>query len=132
MAPVVGLRGETSLVVEAEHTAEAVGSGLVPVLATPVVVGLMEEAAVAALRGHLDDGETSVGAEISIRHLAPTPVGSTVRAVAELVAIDGRKLTFQVSAYDDGGLIAEGTHARVIVSVDRFLAKARERQVSKR
>jgi predicted thioesterase len=105
------------------HSAEAWGSGAVPVFATPSLVGLMETAAMEALRGRLPDGHTTVGTRIDVSHLAATPLGDEVRADATLTAVDGRRLTFEVVAHDSSQKIGEGRHERVIVSRDRFLAR---------
>ncbi len=124
MAPLtVGLTGTASLVVVPEHTAAALGSGNVPVFSTPRLVALMEQAAVNAVRDCLAPGATSVGTKIDIVHLAATPVGGTVRAEARLVAVNGRDLTFEVSARDDREKIGEGTHHRAIVDEQRFLER---------
>jgi predicted thioesterase len=124
----VGLRGRATLRVEATHTAEALGSGDVPVFGTPSLVVLLETAAVKAVAGRLASGETTVGTWIEVSHLAATPVGADVSAEAELVAIEGRKLTFTVVAYDNRTKIGECRHQRMIVSRDRFLAKAQGTQ----
>jgi len=121
----IGLRGEATTTVTRETTAEAYGSGLVPVFATPAMVGLLETAAVHALAGHLAAGETTVGTWLEVSHLAATPIGEQVRAEAELVAVDGRKLTFALKAFDEHELIGEGRHHRMIVSEARFLARVR-------
>jgi predicted thioesterase len=89
------------------------------------MVGLLETAAVRALTGHLDAGETTVGTWLDVAHLAATPIGEQVRAEAELVAIDGRNLTFALKAFDEHELIGEGRHHRMIVSEERFLARVR-------
>jgi predicted thioesterase len=94
------------------------------VLGTPRVVGLCEEATVAALKGHLGPGETSVGHTIQLDHVAPTRVGTNVRAEATLLKVNGRKLTFSVSVTDTRGLVAAGKFTRVIVATDRFMEKA--------
>jgi len=120
----IGLRGEAALRVTSDHTAEALGSGDVPVLATPALVALLERAAVKAVEGRLNQGETTVGAWIEVSHLAATPVGVDVTAEAELVSIEGRKLTFSVIAHDHRNKIGECKHHRMIVSRDRFLARA--------
>ena len=125
---VIGLRAEVEVTVTPDRTAEAFGSGLVPVFATPALVGLLETAAVHALTGHLDPGDTTVGTWLEISHLAATPIGERVRAEAELTAIDGRKLTFTLRAFDEHQQIGEGRHHRMIVSEQRFLAKLRARQ----
>jgi predicted thioesterase len=121
----IGLRGEARATVTPDKTAEAYGSGLVPVFATPAMVGLLETAAVHALAGRLDEGETTVGTWLEVSHLAATPIGQEVRAEAELVAIDGRKLTFSLRAFDEHELIGEGRHNRMIISEARFLARVR-------
>ena len=119
-----GLSGETEMVVTEADTADRWGSGLVPVLGTPALVGRMEGAAVQALAGHLPLGQTSVGGRIDLRHLAPTPVGMRVRARAELLEVEGRRLVFRVEAWDEVEQIGEGTHERFVVDEGRFVAKA--------
>jgi fluoroacetyl-CoA thioesterase len=106
-----------------DKTAEAWGSGDVPVYGTPSLVALLETAAVNAVAGRLGPGETTVGTWLDVSHLAATPVGVDVSAEAELVAIEGRKLTFTVVAHDTRHKIGECRHQRMIVSRDRFLAK---------
>jgi predicted thioesterase len=115
-----GLAGEVELVVGEAHTAPQIGSGKVHVLATPVMVNLMEAAALAAAERFLPDGHQSLGTHLDVRHIAATPVGMRVRARAELTAIDGRNLSFRVEARDERELIGDGTHARVVVNVARF------------
>jgi fluoroacetyl-CoA thioesterase len=119
----IGARGVATAKVTAENTALALGSGDVPVFGTPALVALMEQAAVLALAGGLEPGETTVGTRLEIAHLAATPVGAAVRAEAELVAVEGRKLTFAVAAFDDRQKIGEGRHQRMRVARDRFLGK---------
>jgi fluoroacetyl-CoA thioesterase len=120
---VAGLTGAVSWRVTERHSAETWGSGAVPVFATPSLVGLMETAAMAALEGRLPDDETTVGTRIEVSHLAATPLGDEVRAEATLTSVDGRRLTFDIAAYDSAQRIGEGRHDRVIVSRDRFLAR---------
>jgi fluoroacetyl-CoA thioesterase len=120
---VVGLRGQVVTRVTADQTAAALGSGDVPAFGTPALVALVEAAAVNALAGRLAPDETTVGTRLEVTHLAATPVGAEVRAEAALVAVEGRKLTFTVIAYDDRGTIGEGRHERMLLSRDRFLAK---------
>jgi predicted thioesterase len=115
-----GLKGSAELVVAAEHTAPHVGSGRVPVLATPVVINLLEAAALAGVEHLLPAGQQSLGTELNVRHFAATPVGMRVWAEAELVAVEGRTLKFRVSARDEREPIGEGTHERVVVNVARF------------
>ena len=119
----IGVRGAAAVKVGAENTALALGSGDVPVFATPALVALMEKAAVAAVAGGLGPGETTVGTWLEIAHLAATPVGAVARAEAELVAVEGRKLTFTVVAHDGLQKIGEGRHQRLRVARDRFLSK---------
>jgi fluoroacetyl-CoA thioesterase len=120
----IGLRGFATLVVSEADTAIAFRSGSVPVLATPRVIALCEEAACAALVGKLPDGHTSVGMRVQVDHLQPTAVGGIVNAEAILERTEGRRLTFTVSASDTKGLVAAGKVTRVLVEVDRFLSKA--------
>jgi fluoroacetyl-CoA thioesterase len=115
-----GLKGSAELLVGAEHTAPNVGSGLVPVLATPVMINLIEAAALAAVEHLLPAGHQSLGIHLDIRHFAATPVGMHVWATAELIGVDGRTLSFRVEARDDKEPIGDGTHERVVVNVARF------------
>ena len=119
----IGLKGRAETVVVPENTASAVGSGLVPVFATPFMVALMEQAASSSLVPHLDDGQGSVGIHLDISHEAATPIGMKVWAESEVIAVDGKQITFAVSAYDEVGLIGRGTHKRACITVDRFMAK---------
>ena len=120
-----GLSAELSITVTDADTASKWGSGLVPVYSTPALVGLMEAAAVKALEGQLDAGKTTVGGHIDVHHLAATPVGMTVRARAELTAIEGRKLTFQVEAWDEVEKIGEALHERFLIDTEKFVARVR-------
>ncbi|MEO5901180.1 MAG: hotdog domain-containing protein [Ilumatobacteraceae bacterium] len=123
MGAEIGMRGVASMVVGDDDTSLSMGSGDVPVLATPRVVALCEEATCAALGGHLKPGCTTVGMRVQIDHLHPTAVGQTVEAEAILDKIEGRRLTFTVSASDAKGLVAAGKVTRVLVEVEQFLAK---------
>jgi fluoroacetyl-CoA thioesterase len=120
-----GLTNEIETVVNEADTAERLGSGLVPVLGTPALVGLMENAAVRALEGHLPPGLTSVGGRIDVRHLAATPVGMRVHARAELVEVEGRRLAFRIEAWDEVEQVGKATHERFVVDVERFVKKAK-------
>lgn len=120
----IGMKGEASTLVEREDTANEVGSGSLLVYATPCMVALMEGAACEAIADSLPEDKTSVGTEMNISHTAATPVGLEVRAEAEVTEVDGSKITFHVTAFDEAGKIGEGTHKRVIVSTQRFLDKA--------
>lgn len=120
-----GLAASAALEVGPDDTAQALGSGEVPVLATPRLIGLCEEASLAAVAGHVPEGSTTVGTNVQVNHLAPTAVGHDVTAEATLERIEGRRLTFTVSANDDRGLVAAGKVTRVLVDVERFLDKCR-------
>ncbi len=121
MRVVTGLSARVELVVGEADTALAVGSGDVPVLATPRVVALAEEATVAAVAPALDDGETTVGTRVELDHLAATPVGKTVVAEARLVTVHRRRLRFAVEVREGDRVVAEGTVTRAVVDRDRFL-----------
>jgi fluoroacetyl-CoA thioesterase len=115
-----GLKGTADLVVGEEHTAPFVGSGRVRVLATPVMINLMEAAALDAVEKLLPAGHQSLGIRLDVRHYAATPVGMRVRVTAELVKVDGRTLDFRVEARDEKEAIGDGLHQRVVVNVARF------------
>jgi predicted thioesterase len=115
-----GLIGSADLLVGPEHTAPRVGSGMVAVLATPVMINVIEAAALAAVEHLLPPGHQSLGIHLDVRHFAATPVGMRVQATAELTGVDGRTLTFKVMARDECEPIGDGTHQRVVVNVSRF------------
>ena len=115
-----GLRGATEIIVGTRDTAPHIGSGKIRVLATPVLVSLMEEAALDAVERFLPEGHQTVGTRLDISHTAATPVGMRVTARAELIKVDGRRLTFRVSAEDETEPIGEGVHERIVVNVARF------------
>jgi predicted thioesterase len=117
---VPGLHGDTAITVGNEHTAPHVGSGRVRVLATPVMINLLEAAALAAVERFLPEGQQTVGTHLDVKHFAATPVGMPVTAHAELTKVDGRKLSFRVWAEDAVEPIAEGTHERIIITLARF------------
>jgi fluoroacetyl-CoA thioesterase len=119
----IGLKGRADDVVTPDKTAAAVGSGLVPVFATPYMVALMEGSAVHAVTPYLSEGEGTVGTFLNVTHDAATPVGMKVWAECELTQVDGRALTFTVTAYDECGVIGKGTHGRFIIKTDRFVEK---------
>ena len=119
----VGLKGSVKEMVSTENTAAKVGSGSLPVFATPIMVALMEKAACQALEGHLVEGSTTVGTMLNIEHVAATPVGMAVTAESTVTAVDGRKVCFDVAAYDEAGLIGKGKHERFIVNAERFTDK---------
>ena len=119
----IGLKHQSVMRVMDGNTAEYIGSGDMAVLATPAMVALMENAAMLAVALHLEEGETTVGSMISTSHLKPSKIGNSISAIAELKAIDGRKLTFAISAYDGDTLIGEGEHIRFVVNREKFLSK---------
>ena len=124
MSLTVGSKGRAEVLVTEANTAAAVGSGLVPVFATPYMIALMENAAVNAVQTGLEPGQGTVGTRLEVTHDAATPVGMKVWAEAELTSLEGKKLTFAVRAFDEAGPIGGGVHERFIITVDRFLAKA--------
>jgi len=115
-----GLTGSAELLVSDEHTAPRVGSGAVHVLATPVMINLIEAAALDAVERRLPPGYQSLGTLLNVRHIAATPVGMRVRATATVERVDGRTIYFTVQAHDERELIGEGTHERVVVNVAKF------------
>ena len=120
----VGLKNTVSEEVTEERTARAMGSGSLPVYATPAMTCLMEKAATEAVEALVPEGWTTVGISLHVAHTAATPVGLTVRAEAEVTAVEGRKIIFTVRAYDDQGEIDVGSHERFAVAKEKFLAKA--------
>ena len=115
-----GLTGSAELIVGEEHTAPSIGSGKVRVLATPVMINLIEAAALAAIEHLLPAGYQSLGTHLDVRHLAATPVGMKVTATAEVTKVDGRTVFFRVNARDEIDLIGDGSHERVVVNVAKF------------
>lgn len=124
MSVEIGMRGRAETMVTQDNTAQAAGSGLVPVFATPWMIALMENAAVQAVQGALTQEEGTVGIRLDVTHDAATPVGMRVWAEAEVTAVEGRKITFAVSAFDEAGRIGGGTHERFVIQTDKFLARA--------
>ena len=122
-----GLTGIASITVGEEQTAPRVGSGRVRVLATPVMINMMEAAALDAIENLLPPGHQSLGTHLDVGHYAATPVGMTLRATAEVIKIDGRNVTFRVEAFDDRERIGDGTHVRVVVNVERFDARIQKK-----
>ena len=128
MPVTVGMKGRAETVVTPENTAAAVGSGLVPVFATPYMVALMENAAVNAVQPAMEENQGTVGTVLNITHDAATPIGMKVWAEAEVTGVEGRKITLSVRAFDECGPIGGGTHERFVITVDRFLAKAQAKK----
>ncbi len=123
----IGLKGRSETVVTQDNTASAIGSGLVPVFATPHMIALMENAAASSLLPHLAEDEGSVGTHLNVAHSSATPIGMKVWAEAVLTAVDGKKITFEVAAFDEAGEIGRGTHERFIIKPERFLAKTQSK-----
>lgn len=122
----IGLKYTSSLRVEEKHLAASVGSGDLRVLATPMMMALMENAAMLCVAGELEEGQSTVGGQIASSHLRPTGLGHTITATAELTKVEGRKLSFHISASDEEGLIGEGEHLRFIVGREKFMSKVTE------
>ena len=123
----LGLKGHARILVGEEQTAPRVGSGRVRVLATPVMINMMEAAALDAIENLLPAGHQSLGTHLDVGHYAATPVGMTLRATAEVTNIDGRNVTFRVEAFDDKERVGDGTHTRVVVNVERFDARVQKK-----
>lgn len=123
----LGLTGHAEMVVGTSDTAPRIGSGRIAVLATPKMISLIEEAALAAVEHLLPAGKQSLGTHLDVSHLAATPVGMTVKAVAEVIAVEGRKVTFAVRAHDEMDLIGEGRHERVVVTAASFQSRIDEK-----
>ena len=119
----VGMRHLSALTVDDTVTAVAMGSGDMPVLATPAMLALMENAAMLAVASELAEGATTVGGHINVSHLRPTRIGERITALAEVTRVEGKKIEFAVAAYCDDTLIGEGTHLRFIVDREQFLAR---------
>ena len=124
----IGLKGRAETSVTQDNTAMALGSGLVPVFATPSMIALMEQAASSSLLPCLDEGTGTVGVHLDVSHESATPIGMKVWAESEVTAVDGKQITFSVAAYDEAGLIGRGTHKRAVITVERFLAKTEQKK----
>lgn len=118
-----GIRNSKELTVTEEQTAASAGSGGQPVFSTPHMVAMMENTAWSSVEPYMEEGKTTVGSHLDIAHVSASPVGAHIKCETELVGVDGRKLTFRVSASDDAGLIGEGTHERFIINIDKFMAR---------
>ena len=124
MSITIGTKGEARTKVTEQNTAQAMGSGSLPVFATPAMAALMEQAAYTSLLPYLDNGQGSVGISLTLSHSSASPLGMNIRAESTVTEVDGKKITFSVSAYDDAGPIGEGVHQRFLIDNERFLAKA--------
>ena len=120
----IGIKGEARDIVNENNTAATMKSGELRVYATPAMIALMEQAAYKSIADELKDGQGSVGTLMNVQHIAATPVGMQVRAESELLAVEGRKLTFRVEAFDERGKIGEGIHERFLVDNQKFQQKA--------
>lgn len=125
--PEIGIKGIAELTVSSNKLAVNVGSGSLEVFATPVMTMLMEKSACNCLADYMENDETTVGTELNIQHVSATPEGMKVHAEAVLTAINGREFTFEVTAYDESGLIGKGTHKRFLVFGEKFTAKAKSK-----
>ena len=123
----IGDTFEVTGVVTRENTAESLGSGALPVFGTPYLAAMMENAAYTLMQRSLPEGRTSVGTRLDISHVSPSPIGMRVRAAARVAAIseNGKIVDFEVKAYDEAGLIGEGTHQRAVVNIERFMSKCK-------
>ena len=119
----IGAKFKVTIKVEEKDTAASYGSGTLAVLATPRMIALMEESAYKCIDKYLEEGQSSVGTYLDVKHLAATPVGMEVYAESELTEVDGRRVVFSVKAYDEKGLIGEGKHERFVVLSEKFVAK---------
>lgn len=122
-----GLTGTAEIIVGTSDTAPRVGSGAIPVMATPVMINLMEAAALDCAEAHLEPGQQSLGTHLDVSHIAATPTGMRASAKAVLTRVEGRNLQFEVSAHDEEGLIGEGSHTRVVVNAERFEQRNRDK-----
>ena len=127
MSVTVGMKGRAEAVVSDQNSAIAAGSGTLPVFATPWMCALMEKAAWTAVAPGLAPGESTVGTKLDITHSSATPIGLKVWAESEVTLVDGKRMEFRVAAYDEKGLIGEGTHERFLVTDERFLSKAKRK-----
>ena len=118
-----GIKGHREQIVTPEMSAARVGSGLVDVFATPMLVALVEQTCYESVLPHLDEGQGTVGTLVNVSHVSATPIGMRVWCDSELVEVDRRRLVFHVQAYDEAGLIGEGTHERFVIDTERFMQK---------
>lgn len=120
----IGIKNTLEITVTGNLIAAAVGSGTLNVYATPAMIALIEETAWKSVAPYLEEGQSTVGTRLDVSHVAPTPLGMTVRCETELTEVDGRRLVFAVNVYDEAGLIGKGTHERFIIMSEKFQAKA--------
>ncbi len=123
----VGLKGEKKILVEEHNTASAYGSGDLPVFGTPAMIALMECTALESVRDYLEEGFSTVGTLVDVKHMSATPLGMEVHCQSELMEVDRKRLVFNVKAYDERGIIGEGIHERFIIDKEKFLKKTNEK-----
>ncbi len=123
----IGMRGESTRLVEERYTAAHVGSGTLKVLATPSMIGFMERTCLESIQTVLPEGQSSVGTMVNIRHLAATPMGQEVKIVSEVIAVEGRRVLFHVEAWDAKEKVGDGEHERYIIDVARFIKRVQEK-----
>jgi fluoroacetyl-CoA thioesterase len=124
----VGMKHEATFQVDEQYTAFHIGSGSLRVLATPSMIGFMERISHQLLARCLPEGYSSVGSLVDVRHLAPTPLGWTVRVTSEVIEVEGRKVTLAVEAWDDEEKVGQGRHERVVINLERFLQRVQAKQ----
>ena len=124
-----GIKNVIETTVTDNNTAAEMGSGTLAVFATPAMIALIEETAWKSVTPYLEYGHATVGTQLDISHVAPTPVGMKVKCETELVEVDGRKLKFKADVYDETGLVGTGTHERFIINAEKFQAKADSKKV---
>ena len=125
--PQIGLSSEIAFKIEPQHAIDFAAGGMPAVLSTPNLIGFLERTARETLAGCLEDGEQSVGVEIELRHLAPTPVGQTIHCTARVIHAEDREVTFQISARDERELIARGLHKRAVIHAESFSRRVKEK-----
>ncbi|RRD95240.1 thioesterase [Clostridiales bacterium COT073_COT-073] len=123
----IGIKGKEETIVSTENSAKTMGSGTLDVFATPAMIALMEKTAWKSVQNHLEDGYGTVGISLNVKHVAATPLGMKVYCESELTGVDGKKLVFIVKAFDEVGLIGEGTHERFIISNEKFQQKTNDK-----
>lgn len=126
----VGIKNKETIMVTEENTAKKLGSGLLPVFATPAMIALMESAASNSVLKELDENEGTVGISLNVQHVSATPIGMSVYCESELIEIDRKRLVFKVEAYDESGLIGKGIHERFIINNEKFMSKAEDKKHS--